>query len=136
MTNPTPKTPREMSVEKGKDIVIGLIVLFILLEILGLILKAIDGRLISIVDVIRVVITTTCCIYLYEGRKWAKLFLALSMSLGTFVYIYTLYRVMILPSASVSDSLPILLLTILSAVAAYYLIFSNDVDEFLNSRQK
>ncbi len=136
MTNPAQKTPREMSIEKGKDIVIGIIVLFILLEILGLILKVIDGRLITVVDVFRITITTICCIYLYEGRKWEKLLLALSMSLGIFVYIYTLYRVIILPSASVSDFIPILLLTILNMTAAYYLIFSSDVDEFLKSRQK
>jgi len=136
MTNSTQKTPRALSIEQGKDSVIAIIVVLILLEVLGLILKFAEPRFISIVDVVRISVTTVSCVYLYKGRGLAKLYLALSASLGLFYYLYSLYRVITIPSAGFAGFVVILGLTTLCAFAVYYLLFSGDVDEFLKSRKQ
>jgi hypothetical protein len=99
------------------------------------ILKIVDQSFISIIDLIRISITTVSCIYLYKGRNWAKLILGISASLELFVYLYSLYRMITNPSASFAAFVAILSFTILSALAAYYLLFSGDVEEFIKSRK-
>lgn len=136
MTNSIQKTPREQSIEKGKNIVVAVIILFVLLEGFGLILQIADQNPISFVDLVRISITFVSCIYLYKGRNWAKLFLGISAGLELFVYLFALYQLIATPSASVAAFIALLSFIILSALAAYYLLFSSDVDEFLKSRKR
>ncbi len=136
MINSTQKTARELSIEKGKKIVIAVFVLFALMEVLGLILKLTNQRPISFVDLFRVSLTIVCCIFLYKGHNWARLILVVSVSLELLAYVYTLYRMIMSHPVSVVNFIIILCLAIISAVAIYYLLFSSDVEEFRKSRKR
>jgi hypothetical protein len=68
MTDTLQKTPREKSIEKGRQIVVALIAYFILNEIFSLIIKLLSGQAIA-VDIIRFAITIVICVYLYKGQN-------------------------------------------------------------------
>src|SRR5689334_1652240 len=89
MTDSLQKTPREKSIEKGKQIIVALIAYFMLNDILSTIIKLLSGQAIA-VDIIRFAITIVMCIYLYKGQNWAKLFLSFGASLWLFIDIYSL----------------------------------------------
>ncbi len=134
MTNTLQKTPREGSIEKGKQIVIALIVYFILNEIFSLIIKLLSGQAIT-VDTIRFGLTIVLCVYLYKGQNWAKLLLSFGATLWLFISIYLLYLQWSVPTISNFYFVLFFILTVLQGTAAYLLIFSNDVDEFFKSRK-
>ena len=134
-TNSTPKTQREISIERGKDIAIGLIAFIVLLEGLGLFIKIRNGQFISVVDVIRATLTIVLCAYFYKGRNWAKTLLALFVGFGAIIYTATLCRAIADSVTSFSFFVVILLMIVTSTISVYFLIFSHDIDEFMNSQK-
>jgi len=133
--NPSPKTPRELSIEKGKDIVIGLIVFLVLLEAAGLFIKIRIGEEISIIDAVRITFKIILCVYFYKGHNWAKTLLAFFTGIGTIIYTAALFRAIAASVTSLSYFAAILLMVVATAISVYFLIFSADVDEFLNSQK-
>ena len=129
------KTQREISIEKGKDIVIGLILFLVLLEGVGLFLKINAGELISIVDAVRITSKIILCFYFYKGNNWAKTLLAFFTGFGTIVYTAALCRAIAASITSLSYFVANLLMVATTAISVYYLIFSIDVDEFLKSQK-
>lgn len=134
-TNLSSKTQRESSIEKGKDIVIGLIAFLVLLEGAVLFIKMRTGQPILIADVIRLIFLIILCVYFYKGHNWAKTLLALFTGFGTIVYTAALFRAIAASITSLSFFVFDLLMVVATAVCVYLLIFSSDVDEFLNSQK-
>jgi hypothetical protein len=135
MTDTLQKTPKEISVEKGEQIIIALITYFLLVEILTFLIKILNGQAITVVSIIRFILTIVACVYLYKGQNWAKLLLTLGTSLGVFTGAYFVFIALKNPAFSSFYLFILLAMTILNAVAAYFLIYSTNVDEFLKSRK-
>ena len=135
MTDSIQKSPRQISIENGEQIVIIVIVYFALLEISGLIINLLNENAITVVDLIRWAITIVSCVQLYKGNYWAKLFLILSAGLQVITGVRTMFLAIMTPNFSVPLLIIFLILTIFNAVVAYYLLFSIDVDEFLKSHK-
>ncbi len=135
MKDSVQKTPRQMSIENGEQIVITIMAYFVLFEVFTLVVKIINRQVITIVDVIRIILTIVSCVYLYKGRNWAKIFLTLGAMLGVFVGVRFVLLAIGEPVFSDFNLILFSAMAILDSVAAYYLIFSSDVDAFMKSRK-
>jgi hypothetical protein len=135
MTDTIEKTPRQKSIDNGEQIVITIIVCSVLFVVFTLVAKMINGLGITIADVIRLTLTLVSCVDLYRGKNWAKLFLTFNALLGVFVAGRYVFLVLESPVFSVFNLILPLVMAILYALMAYYLIFSGDVDEFMKSRK-
>ncbi|MBL8078388.1 MAG: hypothetical protein JNM55_10540 [Anaerolineales bacterium] len=135
MTDSVQKTPRQISIENGEQIIITIMAYLVLFEVFTLIVKIIIGQFITIVDAIRIILTIVSCVYLYKGRNWAKIFLTLGAMLGVFVGVRYVFLTIVNPVFSAFNLILFLVIAILNSVVAYYLIFSIDVDEFMKSRK-
>ena len=129
------KTPREISIEKGKKNIVTLVVIFILLEVLLFVVKVLNAQPITFSNIVRFLLTTVAGVYLYKGQKWAKLLLTLGSSLGVLVGVYTLFLAWRNPSYSDLFLVILMIPTAFYAIAAYNLIFSIDIDEYLKILQ-
>ncbi len=134
MTDILQKTPREKSIKTGKQILIALVIYFIIDAIFSIIFRLVSGQII-IGSIIRFVLTIVTSVYLFKGKNWARLLFSLGASLGLFMAIYTVYTQLRTPTTAIFNFIFLLILTILQGTAAYLLIFSTDVDEFLRSRK-
>jgi hypothetical protein len=133
MASTLQKTPRELATETGKKIVVAIIVYLVFAQVFTFIVTLISRQAIPITGIIRFAATVISCVFLYKGHNWAKLLLSFGATIGTFTGIYTVYLVINNPSFFVFAT--VLFMTILSALSAYFLIFSSDVSEFLDSQK-
>ena len=133
MSDTLSKTPREISIEKGKNIVVTIVVLFIFFEVILSVIKILNGQPITFPNLVRFLLTIVAGIYLYKGRNWARLLLAFGSTVGAFFGVYAVFL------AWKNAAMPALLfsflvtMTAFYALAAYNLIFANDIDEYLRS---
>ena len=134
MNNTLHKSSKEISNEKGKKIVIAIILYFVFFELLIDILNILNGQGLSIVSLIRFVITIIFCTFFYKGHNWAKVLLAFGAFIGIFSGIYTLYLIINNSDATLFNFISTLLLTILSGLVTYCLIFSSDIYSFMVSQ--
>ena len=133
MTNQVEKTPRQISIDNGEQIVITMIACFVLFEVFVLIVGIINGLGPGIMEVIRWTIMIVSCVNLYKGKNWAKLFLTFGAVLGAFRSVRYVVLVLNNPVFSVFNLSLFLGILILNSVIAWYLLFSGDIDEFMKS---
>ncbi|HMB24431.1 MAG TPA: hypothetical protein VKP08_16425 [Anaerolineales bacterium] len=134
MTDTLQKTPREKSIKTGKRILVALVIYFILDAIFSLIFRLVSGQ-VMVGSAIRFVLTIVTSVYLFKGQNWARLLLSLGASLGLLLAVYVVYSQLRTPTTSLFNFIFLLILAILQGTAAYLLIFSTDIDEFLRSRK-
>jgi hypothetical protein len=133
MTESAQKTPRQISIENGEQIIITIMVYFVLLEVVTLAVKIIIGQFITIIDAIRMTLAIVSCVYLYKGKNWAKIFLTLGAMLGIFGGVRYVIFAIGNPDFLNFNLVLLLVIAIFNSIAAYYLVFSSDVDEFMKS---
>lgn len=134
MTETVEKTPRQKSVDNGEQIVITIAVCFVLFEVLGTVVNIKNGQG---VNLIRWILTLVSCFYLYKGKTWAKFILTFGALLGTVAGLFFTLRFLFTEITAFFTYIGIAILgmTIFNSLAAYYLMFSIDVDEFMKSRK-
>lgn len=135
MTDHLQKTPRERSIQEGRQIVIALMAYFIMVEIFTLVITLFNGQYITVVSIIRFLLTLVTVVYLYKGKNWAKLLLSLGAVLGFFGLAYAIFLQLKSPTISIFNFLFVSIVTVLQGLAAYLLIFSSAVEEFVKSRK-
>lgn len=135
MTKQVQKTPMELSIEKGKRIIVAITIYLVLMEVITFILIPPRGaRLISSPG--RWLITLVLCVQLYRGKNWARVMLAFGLGVGTLFGVYGIYQAFILPYATFLGFMFILVgVTFPSAISTYLLIISSDIDEYITSRK-
>ena len=84
MADDLQKTPRELSVQKGEQITVAVIVYFLVLEVMTLAIEFTSGQAITAVDAFRFSLTVLSGFFLYKGKNWARLLLTLSAGLLVF----------------------------------------------------
>jgi hypothetical protein len=134
MTDTVEKTPRQRAIENGEQLVITLSICFVLLEVFGIVFNIKNGQ---DVNLIRTILTFVACFYFYQGKTWAKFLLTLGSLFGVLLGVFTVLRLLLTGNAVLVTFNGIVFLgsTLFSCIAAYYLIFSGDIDEFMKSRK-
>lgn len=135
MENSLQKTSRELAIAKGRTITILIVGYLIFAEIFLAILKSLSNQAISVVDLIRFAITVGLSILLYQGRLWARSFLAFGTGIGVLTGGYALYTVITTPGTTLFALFVTLAITIFSGMSVYNLTFSTDVDQFIRSKK-
>jgi hypothetical protein len=134
MTDKVEKTPRQLAVENGEQLVITLSICFVLLEVFGIVFNIKNGQG---VNLIRTILTFIASFYFYKGKPWAKLLLTLGSLFGVLLGVFTVFRLLLTgnPVLFTFNGIVFVGLTLFNCIAAYYLIFSGDIDEFMKSRK-
>ncbi len=120
-------------VQAGERIVNWIVTYYLSAEILGLFLKSLIGQAFTGRDVFRFILTALLCILLHLGYNWARWTMVFFACVATFTGVYGLYVMITLDS----PFWLLLLAVILFAgnlVSGYYLITSEDVNEFIRSK--
>jgi hypothetical protein len=134
MTDKVEKTPRQLAVENGEQLVITLSICFVLLEVFGIVFNIKNGQ---DVNFIRTILTLVTSFYFYKGKPWAKFLLTLGSLFGVLLGVFTVFRFLLTgnPVLFTFNGIVFVGLTLFNCIAAYYLIFSGDIDEFMKSRK-
>jgi hypothetical protein len=132
MTDTNEKTPIQLAVENGEQLVIILSVCFVLFELFGVVMNIKNGQG---VNLIRMILTFVSCFYLYKGKPWAKFLLTLGSLWGVLLGVFTVFNLLLTDASLLFtfNGIVFMGLTLFSCIAAYHLIFSGDIDEFMKS---
>jgi hypothetical protein len=117
----------------GERIVNWIVAYYLSAEILGLFFKSLIGQAFTGRDVFRLILTALICIFLHLGYNWARWTLVFIACMAVFTGVYGLYLMVTLHSPFWLLLFAVFLFAG-NVASGYYLVTSEDVNEFIRSK--